>query len=69
MRSTKFKERGKIMEQIIKSVSTVESIIIDSKIQAVTSEMNRKGFKLTALSCTAAASYGSHTAILVFTKE
>jgi len=69
MRSTKFKERGKIMEQIIRYVHMAESHLLGNAIQKITSEMNRKGFTLTALSCTAAAAYEKHNAYLVFTKE
>lgn len=57
------------MEQIIKSVFCVDSVTIDRKIQQITTEMNRIGFKLTALSCTAGDAYEKHNAYLVFTKE
>ena len=57
------------MEQVIKNIFCVNPVVLDRKIQEITSEMNRKGFKLTALSCTAATAYDKHNAILVFTKE
>ncbi len=58
------------MEQQIKYVHMKEGgyHLVDD-IQKITSEMNRKGFKLTALSCTAGAAYEKHNAYLVFTKE
>ena len=58
------------MEQEIRYVHMKEAgyLFVD-EIQKITSEMNRKGFKLTALSCTAAAAYEKHNAYLVFTKE
>ena len=58
------------MEQQIEYVHMKEAgYNLADEIQKITSKMNRKGFKLTALSCTAGAAYEKHNAYLVFTKE
>ena len=69
MRSTKFKERGNIMEQKIELVEAYGVSSLYVEIQEITTKKNEEGFKLTDLSIITNSFTGYQNAILVFTKE
>lgn len=69
MRSTKFKERGQNMEQVIREVLFVNECELSRQIKKITFQMNLEGFKLTTLSCVSNQTFDTHHAFLVFTKE